>query len=126
MDSPESAYALSAGPGSGSGAGASAGAPASPSVAGAGQAVPAAVVQPGGRGAPYRMYEALAVTVEGATLRGGLLLEVSEEVTLELALPDRTALRARARVVEIVHGKPPAMKVVWSGLADADRVRLRG
>jgi hypothetical protein len=94
-------------------------------MASAARAVSAAVV-PGGRGAPYRMYEALSVSGEGATLRGGLLLEVSEEVTLELGLPGRSPLRARARVVEIVHGKPPAMKVVWTDLPDADRVRLRG
>lgn len=120
MDSPESARAPSRGASSPAGAGSD-----GSSTVSAARAVSAAVV-PGGRGAPYLMYEALTVSGEGATLRGGLLLEVSEEVTLELGLPGRSPLRARARVVEIVHGKPPAMKVVWTDLPDADRVRLRG
>jgi hypothetical protein len=71
----------------------------------------------------YRMYEALSVTQEGATLRGGLLLEVNEEVALELRLADRTAVQTSARVVEIALS-PPIMKVVWTGLADDDRHRL--
>lgn len=87
----------------------------------------AAIVPARGQGPVYRMYEAEAVTAEGATLRGGLALEVNEEVTLELRLPGRpTGLRAAARVVEVVRGKPPTMKVVWTGLADADRRSLRG
>jgi len=75
----------------------------------------AVVLQSSGRGAVYCMFEALSLRPEGAILRGGLLLEVNEEVTLELSLPGRAAFRTQARVVEILHGKPPAMRVVWTG-----------
>jgi hypothetical protein len=91
--------------------------------------IAAAVVLPGpGRAALYGMFEALSVTPDGATLRGGLLLEVNEEVILELRLPDLSAFRARARVVEIVPDvgdERPAMKVEWTAVAEADRHRLR-
>ena len=62
----------------------------------------------------YRMFEALSLGPDGAVLGGGLLLEVNEEVTLELRLPDRSVLRTHARVVEILHGARPAMRVVWT------------
>ena len=130
MDRPETAHALATGAGPGSGAGQGAGP--KPERAGglaAGSAnltVEAAVVLPAaGRSGLYGMFEALSLTPEGATLRGGLLLEVNEEVTLELRLPDLSAFRARARVVEIVRGDRPAMKVVWTAVAEADRHRLR-
>lgn len=87
--------------------------------------VEAAVVLPAsGKSALYGMFEALSVTPDGATLRGGLLLEVNEEVTIELRLPDLSAFRARARVVEILRDDRPAMKVVWTGVGEADRHRL--
>jgi hypothetical protein len=125
MGPPDTAQPNRADKAPGSGAASAAGAsPAADSAAGS---VQAAVVPASGHGTPYRMYEAEAVTAEGATLRGGLALEVNEEVTLELRLPGRpTGLRAAARVVEVLHGKPPAMKVVWTELADADRRSLRG
>ncbi len=121
MDGPETQPALvvetaSAG-GDGNGAG--------PAESG-GTAVEACVlrVAAGLPAARYGMFEAVSVSPEGATLAGGLLLEVSEEVTFELRMPDRTLFRARARVVEIVRGRPPAMKVVWTGVAEGDRHRL--
>jgi hypothetical protein len=133
MDRPETAHALANGAGSGAEVGQGpdpgAGADRGGSLA-AGSAelrVEAAVVLPSaaGRTARYGMFEALSVTPDGATLRGGLLLEVNEEVTLELRLPDLSAFRAEARVVEIVHGDRPAMKVIWTAVAEADRHRLR-
>lgn len=80
----------------------------------------AVVLSSAGQARRYRMYEATNITPEGATLVGGLLLEANEEVALELRMPDG-ALRAGARVVEILLGSAPAMRVVWTGLADADR-----
>ncbi|HKE14115.1 MAG TPA: hypothetical protein VKB80_04610 [Kofleriaceae bacterium] len=132
MDRPETAHALATGAGSGSDVGQGpdpgAGADRGGSLA-SGSAelrVEAAVILPSaGRTARYGMFEAVSVTPDGATLRGGLLLEVNEEVTLELRLPDLSAFRAEARVVEIVHGDRPAMKVIWTAVAEADRRRLR-
>jgi len=122
MDRPDTAQALAAGTGSesggqGTGRGGSGAGPDAGLAAGSGNLrVEAAVVLPAaGRGALYGMFEALSVTAEGATLRGGLLLEVNEEVTLELRLPDLSSFRAHARVVEIMLDEPPAMKVVWTG-----------
>lgn len=116
MDRPDTAHAVASGAG-----GLAAGS--------ANLAVEASVVLPGaGRAALYGMFEALSVTQEGATLRGGLLLEVNEEVILELRLPDLSSFRGRARVVEILPesgDERPAMKVVWTGVAEADRHRLR-
>jgi hypothetical protein len=133
MDSPDTAQALAAGSqsGGGQGAGRAAGAGAGSAtglVAGSATLkVEASVVLPAaaGRGAVYGMFEAVSVTPDGATLRGGLLLEVNEEVILELRMPDLSEFRARARVVEIQHGERPVMKVVWTRVADADRHRLR-
>jgi hypothetical protein len=129
MDRPETAHAFATGAGSRSGAGQGADpkaerAGALPAGSADLAARAAVVLAVAGRAAVYDMFEALSITPEGATLSGGLLLEVNEEATLELRLPDRSAFRARARVVEIVHGDRPAMKVVWTAVAEADRHRL--
>ncbi len=131
MDRPETAQAHAAGSGSesgdqGTGSGAADQADPASLASGSGNLkVEASVVLPAaGQSALYGMFEALSVTPEGATLRGGLLLEVNEEVTIELRLPDLSAFRARARVVEILRGERPAMKVVWTGGDPADRHRL--
>jgi hypothetical protein len=135
MDRPDTVQAFASSSESGEGPGSGAGGSAGPAggrgagprfsdlATGSGPlAIDAAVVLPdSGEGTSYLMFEAVGVTPEGATLRGGLLLEVNEEVTLELRLPDRNAFRARARVVEIVHGRPPAMKVVWTSVHEGDR-----
>jgi hypothetical protein len=121
MDQPETAQVLATGSGSGTSAGSASSTHAAPS------RIEAAVVLPvpsSGHASVYGMFDATDVTAEGATLRGGLLLEVNEEVTIELRLADLTRLRALARVVEILHGKPPAMKVVWIRVAEADRHHL--
>lgn len=91
----------------------------------AGSAVDAAVVSSsGGEGAVYLMYAAEALSAEGAFLTGGLLLEIGEEVLLELRLSEHGALRARARVAEMVPAPRAAMRVVFIGLSEADRTRL--
>ncbi|HUS65617.1 MAG TPA: hypothetical protein VMZ28_13800 [Kofleriaceae bacterium] len=82
--------------------------------------VDAAVIQ----GDAYPMFAAAAVTLEGALLTGGLLLEIGEEVLLELRLAQ--PVHVRARVVAIVPGEQTAMQVVWVDLDDATRQRLRG
>lgn len=87
----------------------------------------AVVVPAAGQATTYLMFEAHSVTLEGATLIGGLLLEEGEEVTLELRLPDRPAVRARARVVAIdtsAAGKDAALRVEFVNLSDGDRQRL--
>ncbi len=131
MDRPEAAQAHAAGSGSesgGQGTGHGAGDAADPGSLASGSGslkVEASIVLlAAGQSSLYSMFEAMSVTPEGATLRGGLLLEVNEEVTIELRLPDLSAFRARARVVEIVRDERPAMKVVWTGVRDADRHRL--
>ena len=87
----------------------------------------AVVVPSAGQAATYPMFEAHSVTLEGATLLGGLLLEEGEEVTLELRLPDRVAVRARARVVAIdttAPGENATLRVEFVNLSDGDRQRL--
>ena len=83
-------------------------------------AVEAAVIQ----GDAYAMFAAADVTLEGALLTGGLLLEIGEEVLLELRLAQ--PVHVRARVAAIVPGEPIAMQVTWVDLDDATRQRLRG
>lgn len=130
MDRPETAQAHAAGSGTESGgqgtgrAVPDSGDPASLATGSGSLKIEASVVLPAaGQSSLYGMFEALSVTPEGATLRGGLLLEVNEEVTIELRLPDLSAFRARARVVEIVRDERPAMKVIWTGGDPADRHR---
>jgi hypothetical protein len=135
MDGPDIVQALAAGSqsGGGQGAGRTTGTSAADGEAASNLATGSAslkvdasvVLSSSGRGAVYGMFEALSVSAEGAVLRGGLLLEVNEEVTLELRMADLSAFRARARVVEIQQGERPAMRVVWTRVADADRQRLR-
>jgi hypothetical protein len=138
MDGPHIAQALASGPqsGDGQGAGRATGAAsgatggseeaASNLASGSGslQVEASVVLSSSGRAVVYEMFEALSVTADGAILRGGLLLEVNEEVTLELRMADLSAFRARARVVEIQQGERPAMRVVWTRVSDADRHRL--
>jgi hypothetical protein len=82
--------------------------------------VDVAVIQ----GDAYSMFEATAVTLDGAILYGGLLLEIGEEVLLELRLAQ--PVHVRARVLAIVPGEPIGMQVAWIDLDDATRQRLRG
>ena len=142
MDGPDIAQALAAGSQSGGGqgpgrtTGPASGGDGGPASGSEGKAsnlasgsaslqVEASVVLSSAGGAVvYEMFEALSVTPDGAILRGGLLLEVNEEVTLELRMEDLSAFRARARVVEIQQGERPAMRVVWTRVAEADRHRL--
>jgi len=136
MERPDTAQALAGGPDTGSGGGQGPGRgdgraahsqAANLATGSASLIVQAHLVLPSSeRGSLYNMFEALQVTPEGATLRGGLLLEVNEEVTIELRLPDLSSFRARARVVQVMLGERPAMKVVWTGVGDADRRRLSG
>ena len=82
----------------------------------------ALVIPSAGKGAVYPMYEARDLAADGVTLIGGLLLEKNEEVTLEIRLPDRGAVRARARIAAL---QPDAsMRATFIGLDDADRQRL--
>ena len=88
-----------------------------------GAALEVAVVIPSaGQAAVYVMFEARDLAGDGVTLAGGLLLEKNEEVTLEIRLPDRAVVRARARIDGV--GPDTSMRAVFVGLDDADRQRL--
>ena len=88
-----------------------------------GAALEVAVVIPSaGQGAVYAMFEARELAADGLTLAGGLLLERNEEVTLEIRLPDRAVVRARARIAGV--GPDASMRAVFVALDDADRQRL--
>ena len=88
-----------------------------------GAALEVAVVIPAaGQGAVYPMYEARDLAADGVTLVGGLLLEKNEEVTLEIRLPDRGSVRARARIAGV--NPDASMRATFVGLDDADRQRL--
>lgn len=82
----------------------------------------AVVIPTAGQGAVYGMYEAREVSAEGISLVAGLLLEKGEEVTLEIRLPDRGVVRARARVTGI--GPDATMRASFVGLDETDRQRL--
>ena len=82
----------------------------------------AVVIPSAGQAAVYGMYEARDLGADGVTLVGGLLLEKGEEVTLEIRLPDRAVVRARARIAGI--GPDAAMRAVFVGLDETDRQRL--
>jgi hypothetical protein len=96
----------------------------SPASAAPAPAIEAAVVLRTAQGASYSMYALASLSGDVAVLAGGLLLEKGEEVSLELRLPDRTVVRARARVTEILPGEHAAMRVALSGIDEADRQRL--
>lgn len=81
------------------------------------------VVSPGGQGG-YAMFEAAELSLDGALLVGGLLLEIEEEVTLDLRLPERGTVRAKAVVREILRDRGPAMRVTFAQLDEAERARL--
>jgi hypothetical protein len=88
-----------------------------------GAALEVAVVIPtAGQGAVYGMYEARDLDAAGVTLVGGLLLEKGEQVTLEIRLPDRQTVRARACIEGI--GPAATMRAGFVGLDEADRQRL--
>jgi hypothetical protein len=88
-----------------------------------GAALEVAVVIPSaGQGAVYAMFEARELAADGLTLAGGLLLERNEVVTLEIRLPDRAVVRARARIAGV--GPDSSMRAVFVALDDADRQRL--
>ena len=88
-----------------------------------GAALEVAVVIPSaGKGAVYAMFEARELGADGLTLAGGLLLERNEEVTLEIRLPDRAVVRARARIAGV--GPDASMRAVFVALDEADRQRL--
>jgi len=85
----------------------------------------AAVVSTGVDGEPsYVMYEADRLTEEGAFLTGPLLLEASEDVTLELMLPGGDKVRARARVLRVERGDAAGMAVSFIELSDEARRKL--
>jgi len=88
-----------------------------------GAALEVAVVIPtAGQSAVYGMYEARELSADGVTLVGGLLLEKGEEVTLEIRLPDRAVVRARARVAG--RAADAGLRAVFVGLDETDRQRL--
>jgi hypothetical protein len=83
------------------------------------------LISDGAGTAPGRItFDTKDVSVSGAFLTTGLLLEVDEVVGLELKLDERRALKARARVVR-VSKSPPGMGIAFVDLADKDRDALR-
>jgi hypothetical protein len=85
----------------------------------------AAIVSTRVEGEPcYAMFEAERVTPEGAFLAGPLLLEVQEDFTVELALPDGDKVRTRARVVRVDRGAVPGMDVSFIDLPDEAKRKL--
>jgi hypothetical protein len=82
----------------------------------------AVVIPSAGQGAVYGMYEARELAADGVTLVGGLLLETNEEVTLEIRLPDRGTVRARARIAGA--GADGSLRATFVALDEADRQRL--
>ena len=85
----------------------------------------AAVVSTGMDGEPsYAMYEAEHVTAEGAFLTGPLLLEASEDFTVELVLSGGDTVRAKARVLRVERGDTVGMAVRFIGLSDDAKRKL--
>jgi hypothetical protein len=72
----------------------------------------------------FLSFDTKDLSIGGAFLEAGLLLEVDEVLSLELHLGERKVVRAKARVVRISQD-PPGMGISFTDLADKDREALR-
>ncbi len=71
----------------------------------------------------YDMFALCALSKEGATLTGTLLLEMDEVFKLELAFDDGERVRVDARVTQLLR-ELPGMKVVFIGLDETQKKRI--
>jgi hypothetical protein len=71
----------------------------------------------------YAMFELRELSVRGAVLAGGLLLEMDEELTMELALDEGAPMRVQARVVGLLRDLP-GVEVSFPELGEHDRKRI--
>lgn len=100
---------------------------ASPALAPASDVVPAStallVREVAGERARYAMVELVALSPDGATLAGLLLLERDEALTLEVSVDDGEPLCVHGRVVRLLRDLP-GMEVAFSGLDETQRKRI--
>jgi hypothetical protein len=76
-------------------------------------------------GTPYAMFDVESVDLEGARLKGPLLLEVGEEITLRLAR-GADEVEVRACVTSVERGERDAVSIVAFDFDEggaSDRVR---
>lgn len=75
-------------------------------------------------GAPYAMFDVESVDLEGARLKGPLLLEIGEQITLTLAR-GAEAVEVKACVTSVERGDRDAVSIVSFEVENgvADRVR---
>lgn len=71
----------------------------------------------------YDMFALCALSKEGATLTGMLLLEMDEVFKLELAFDDGERVRVDARVTQLLR-ELPGMEVVFVGLDETRKKRI--
>jgi len=64
----------------------------------------AVIVEPGSKQSRYLMFEVAELTPQHAVLRGPLLLEAGEPLTLELGFGDGTTLQVPVAVEEVLLG----------------------
>lgn len=69
---------------------------------GGGEVSAAVIVEPGSKQSRYLMFEVAEITPEHAILRGPLLLEAGEPLTLELGFGDGTTLQVPVAVDEVL------------------------
>jgi hypothetical protein len=95
--------------------------------AGAGTALGGALLWQGeGDAEPraYPLFDGIAAVDGGIFLAGGYFLEIGEEATIELHLPDG-AVRARIQVTEVRGGDQPGMVAALVDTDEATRERIR-
>lgn len=75
-------------------------------------------------GAPYAMFDVESVDLEGARLKGPLLLEIGEQITLTL-VRGAEAVEVKACVTSVERGDRDAVSIVSFEVENgvADRVR---
>jgi hypothetical protein len=76
-----------------------------------------------GKQGSYEMFEVRALRIDGAQLRGSLLPEVDEELTLRFGA-GVTALELLARVVRVDRGAEPGIEVRFVDVDAGERLQL--
>lgn len=72
--------------------------------------------------APYAMFDVESVDLAGARLKGPLLLEIGEQVTLRVARGEEV-VEVRAQVTSVERGERDAVSIVAFEASAVERVR---
>ena len=73
----------------------------------------------------YGVYQTTEISPDGAFLRGPMLLEPDEQVTVELTFEDGTRVRVHATVDRVDRGPEPGLDVRFTEMSKPARAFLR-